>query len=123
MIIANHFKEKFFIIFFLIFISIFQFYSFQNIIPHHDQTFHINWLLNLKNSDHFLSSKFFINPKNLVYDEGGFIYELLKPASNSSDYHAYLFQINSVLVVYLFSLFLEIEPIKIIVSKYTCGLA
>jgi hypothetical protein len=113
MIIANHFKEKFFLIFFLIFISIFQFYSFQNIIPHHDQTFHINWLLNLKNTDHFLSSKFFINPKNLMYDENGFIYELLKPANNTSDYHAYLFQINSILVVYIFSIFLEIEPIKI----------
>lgn len=115
MIKSNFIKNNFLIIIFSVFIFFFQFYSFQNITPHHDQTFHINWLINLKNADHFLPSEFYFNFESLKYDTNGFIHELLKPASNAKDYHAYLFQINSILVVYLFSLFFETEPIKLYV--------
>ena len=125
MIKNNFIKNNFLIILFFIFIFIFQFYSFQDITPHHDQTFHINWLLNLKNSDHFLTSEFFTNFKSLKYDNNGFIHELLKPANNPVDYHAYLFQINSILVVYFFSLFIKIEPIQlyILVSVFFSSLS
>ena len=114
MIKSNFIKNNFLIIIFSV-IIFFQFYSFQNITPHHDQTFHINWLLNLKNADHFLPPGFNFNLESLKHDTNGFIHELLKPASNSKDYHAYLFQINSILLIYLFSLFLETEPIKLYV--------
>ncbi len=113
MIKTNYIKNNLLIIFFCIFAFIFQFYYFQSITPHHDQTFHINWLINLKNADHFLPPNFFINFGILKYDTNGFIYELLHPSHNPIDYHAYLFQINSILIVYLFSLFLTIEPIKL----------
>ena len=113
MIKSNFFINNFVIIIFSIFIFFFQFYSFQNITPHHDQTFHINWLLNLKNADHFLPHSFLTNFESLKYDTNGFIHELLKPGSNPTDYHAYLFQINSILVVYIFSIFFETDPIKL----------
>lgn len=106
-------KNNFLIIIFSIFIFFFQFYSFQNITPHHDQTFHITWLLNLKNADHFLPFEFPFNFESLKYDTNGFVHELLKPASNPKDYHAYLFQINSILLVYLFSIFFETDPVKL----------
>ena len=92
----NFIKNNFFIGFFFIFILIFQIKSFTNITLHHDQTFHVSWLINLLNSDHFLPPTFFVDFKSLLYDTGGFVHELLKPANNPSDYHAYLFQINSV---------------------------
>jgi len=113
MIKKNFIKNNFLIIAFSIFIIFFQFYSFQNITPHHDQTFHINWLLNLKNSDHFLPPGFNFNFESLKYDTNGFIHELLKPASNPKDYHAYLFQINSILVIYFFSIFFDSDPIRL----------
>ena len=113
MIKTNFFKNNFLIIIFSIFIFFFQLHSLQNITPHHDQTFHINWLINLKNSDHLLPPDFGMNFESLKYDSNGFIHELLKPASNPKDYHAYLFQINSILVVYLFSIFFETNPISL----------
>ena len=113
MINFNSIKNNSFLLFFVFSIFFFQLYTFHNITPHHDQTFHINWFLNLKNSNHFLPDDFFVNFKSLAYDTNGFVHELLKPASNPKDYHAYLFQINSVLIVYLFSLIVNIEPIKL----------
>ncbi len=113
MINSNSIKNNFFLFFFVIFIFFFQINTFESITPHHDQTFHISWFLKLKNSDHFLPNDFLINLKSLAIDTNGFVHELFKPASNPGDYHAYLFQINSVLTVYLFSLILNVEPIKL----------
>lgn len=106
-------KNYSFLILFVISIFIIQLYSFNDIVLHHDQTFHIRWFLNLKNSDHFLSYDSITNFGNFIYDNNGFVYELLKPASNSGDYHAYLFQINSILVIYFFSFFLNFSPEKL----------
>ena len=68
MIKTNFFKNNFLIIIFSIFIFFFQLHSLQNITPHHDQTFHINWLINLKNSDHLLPPDFGMNFESLKYD-------------------------------------------------------
>ena len=90
------------------------FYSFNSLIyitPHHDQTFHINWYQNLKFADHFITFEIFSDIKNIMYDEKGFIHELLKPGSNPVDYHAYLFQINSIFTVYFFSIIINFQPV------------
>ncbi|WP_440912521.1 hypothetical protein [Candidatus Pelagibacter sp.] len=113
MIKRNFINNNFLIIIFSVLIFIFKFYSFQNITLHHDQTFHINWLLNVKNADHFLPPEFYLKFESLKHDTNGFIHELLKPASNPKDYHAYLFQINSLLVVYLFSVIFESDPVRL----------
>ena len=104
------------------------FYSFNSLIyitPHHDQTFHINWYQNLKFADHFITFEIFSDIKNIMYDEKGFIHELLKPGSNPVDYHAYLFQINSILTVYFFSIIFNFQPVElyIFVSILFCSLS
>ena len=98
------------------FSSIFFYFALNNFInhePRHDQAFHITWLQNLMFSDHFLPENFFQNFRSLLTDEKGFVYELFKPANNPGDYHAYLFQINSVLTVYFFSFILKLSSIQI----------
>ena len=90
----------------------FALFNFINFEPRHDQAFHITWLQNLILSDHFLPENFFQNFKSLLTDKKGFVYELFKPANNPVDYHAYLFQINSVLTVYFFSFILKLTSIQ-----------
>ena len=90
----NYIKNNWLIFIFSIFVFFYCSFNLANITPHHDQTFHISWLQNLKYSDHFLPKQFFSNLDSLMYDKNGFIHELLKPANNPYDYHAYLFQIN-----------------------------
>ena len=96
----------------LVFFCFFLF-NFLDFEPHHDQAFHITWFQNLKASNHLITDNFFYNFKYLLIDEKGFIHELFKPANNPKDYHAYLFQINSVLVIYLISFLFNLDSIQI----------
>jgi len=111
-IFTKIFKDEFLI---YIFIIIFFFYSVANFInlgPLVDQAGHIVWFQNLKNTKYLFTIESITDIQKFLIDENGFLYQLLKPAYNSGDYHAYLFQINSVLTVLLFSFLLNFNPIE-----------
>lgn len=92
------------IFFFLIFF--FSCYSnFIELEPRSDQIRHISWLNNIINSDHFINFNNYF--PTFVGDKSGFLFELLKVAGHKGDYHAYLFQINSIITIYFFSLFIK----------------
>jgi len=100
----NELQVPILILFFLFFF--FSCYlNFIELEPRFDQIRHISWLSNIINSNHFIHFNnyfpFFNN------DEGGFLFELLRVIGNSGDYHAYLFQINSIIIIYIFSFFIK----------------
>lgn len=77
------------------------FYSYINFIdlePRIDQARHISWLAHLKNSTNLF---------NFEKLNDSFIFNLLRVTGNSGDYHAYLFQINTILVIYFYSFIID----------------
>jgi hypothetical protein len=100
----NELQVPILIFFFLIFF--FSCYSsFIELEPRFDQIRHISWLSNIINSDHFANfNNYFPTFSN---DNNGFLFELLRVIGNKGDYHAYLFQINSIITIYVFSLFIK----------------
>jgi hypothetical protein len=73
--------------------------------PRFDQIRHISWLSNIINSDHFINFNNYF--PFFTKDNSGFLFELLRVVANKGDYHAYLFQINSIITIYFLSLFIK----------------
>jgi hypothetical protein len=73
--------------------------------PRFDQIRHISWLSNIINSDHFINFNNYF--PIFAKDNSGFLFELLRVVVNKGDYHAYLFQINSIITIYVLSLFIK----------------
>ena len=71
--------------------------------PRFDQVRHMAWLESLKESSHIINLENF----KRLNDPDGFLFSILRVAGNKGDYHAYLFQINTILVLYFSSFFLD----------------
>tara|TARA_B110000483_G_scaffold242685_1_gene329324 strand:+ start:278 stop:1270 length:993 start_codon:yes stop_codon:yes gene_type:complete len=111
-ITINDLKNEFLIYIFSLLFFIYSIIKFIHLEPTFDQSFHITWFQYLKNSEHIISIEALSSFQKFLIDENGFINRLLKPANNPFDYHAYLFQINSVITVLIFSFLLNLPAIE-----------
>lgn len=110
--IFNNFRNEFLIYIFSLVFFTYSITKFIALEPTIDQSFHIAWFQYLKNSEHIFSINSLGSFQKFLIDENSFVNQLLRPASNHVDYHAYLFQINSVLTVLIFSYLLNLPPIE-----------
>ena len=106
-IIISGLKNEFLIYIFSLLFFTYSLIKFIHLEPTIDQSFHITWFQHLKNSEHLISIEALSSFQKFFIDESGFINQLFKPANNPVDYHAYLFQINSVITVLIFSFLLN----------------
>ena len=82
----------------ILFFSLYLFFCYNSFIslePRFDQVRHMAWLESLKESSHIINLDNF----KKLNDPYGFLFSILRVAGNKGDYHAYLFQINTILVL------------------------
>lgn len=108
----SNIKNEFLIYIFSLIFFTYSVFKFIHLEPTIDQSFHIAWFQYLKNSEHIISIEAFTNFQKFLIDDNGFINQLLRPANNPVDYHAYLFQINSVITVLISSYILNLPAIE-----------
>ena len=98
---------------FSLFIILFFFQTlviFKEFEPRFDQVRHMAWIIELHNADHFINlNKIF----NLQRDHNGFLFQLFRMSVEPGGYHAYYFQMFSVLVNYLVYFFYNGDVISL----------